>query len=85
MSVGNLENIVPYLSDVPLSDILEQRYRADPELRSTFETVEIPCLNSLGIRRSVLLTQAGNDFKQSMFRVLGISPPDPAQSGESEA
>ena len=85
MSAGNLENIVPYLSDVPLSDVLEQRYRADPELRSTFGLVEIPCLKSLGVRRSVLLTQAMDDFKQSMFRVLGISPPDPMQSGEAEA
>jgi len=85
MSAGNLENIAPYLSDVPLSDVLEQRYRADPELRSTFGMVEIPCLKSLGVRRSVLLTQAMDDFKQSMFRVLGISPPDPMQSGEAEA
>ena len=85
MSAGNLENIAPYLSDVPLSDVLEQRYRADPELRSTFGMVEIPCLKSLGVRRSVLLTQAMDNFKQSMFRVLGISPPDPMQSGEAEA
>jgi hypothetical protein len=80
MSAGNLEDISPYLTDVPLSDILEQRYRADPELRGGFWSVEIPSLKNLGPRRSLLLTRAVEDFRSSMFQTLGIEAPDSAQT-----
>jgi hypothetical protein len=76
MSAGNLEDISPYLTDVPLSDVLEQRYRADPELRGGFWSVEIPSLKNLGPRRSLLVTRAVEDFRNSMFQTLGIKEPN---------
>jgi hypothetical protein len=70
MAAETIEQVAPYLSDVPFSDIIDDRYRGRRSMGANFFGVDIPLLRELGERENKILAGAFHEFTQPLVKAL---------------
>ena len=70
LSAQDLEEICGYLQEVSLADLLEERYRNDKELLSSFSLVDNSIIDQIGKRECKLLADALQSYFQEMAQTL---------------
>lgn len=70
MAAETVEHLAPYLSDVPFSDIIDNRYKGRRYAGANFFGVDIPILRQMGERENGVLSAAFHEFTEPLTRAL---------------
>lgn len=69
-SAQDIEMLCAYLSDASFADLLEERYRAETSLLSSFWLVDNPIIDRLGKRECKVLADERHAYFESVTKVL---------------
>ena len=80
LAAEDVEKLGAYLSQVPIVELLEMRYRDDPKLLRSFWTAGDSILNKYQFRRSPVLEEAYKEFSGMVQNKLGLVTPNSASA-----
>jgi hypothetical protein len=70
LSAQDIELICGYLKEVSVASLLEERYRKDPKLLSSFWAVDNDIIEKIGGRRCVAFSNAFSEYSRMVEQTL---------------